>query len=289
MRIFSWFLNKTFKKIYKKVIINAEKFNKIKELQAKRMPMIFLPTHKSYIDFLIMSYVLFFFGINPPYVAAAEDFLNMVLVWRLLSGGGAFFLRRKSRYNDELYKVILKEYIQRLLIDGNGLEFFIEGTRSRTGKLLSPKFGLLKYVADAYFTKKVKDIYILPITINYEKILEGHTYPRELLGLPKVKESLSRLIKATSIIFENYGRIFIDCHEPISLKDYINKELEINKAQGRLLDPFKDNSARKFLLNKLGYEIVYSLNKKIVVMPTAIVATILLLHRKGISEDLLVQ
>ena len=116
----------------------------------------------------------------------------------------------------------MKEYIQRLLIDGNGIEFFIEGTRSRTGKLLSPKFGLLKYISDLYFTKRVDDVYLLPITINYEKILEGKSYPRELLGLPKVKESLARIIKATSVMFENYGRIFIDCHEPISLKAFIN-------------------------------------------------------------------
>jgi glycerone phosphate O-acyltransferase/fatty acyl-CoA reductase len=225
---------------------------------------------------------------KTPFIAAAEDFLGIIGVWRVLRGCGAFFLRRKPRPDDELYKIILKEYLQRILIDGHSLEFFIEGTRSRTGKLLNPKFGLLKYVADGYFNKRIEDVYLCPITINYEKILEGASYPRELLGLPKIKESFVRIIKATSTFFCDYGRIFMNFHEPISLKQYINRQMAVEKAKGKVMDPFSDNNAKKYFLNKLGHEIVWSLNKSLVIMPTAIVATILLLHRKGISEDLLV-
>ena len=100
------------------------------------------------------------------------------------------------------------------------LEFFIEGTRSRSGKTLQPKFGLLSIVADAVFDQKLPDATILPITINYEKVLEADTYPYELLGEEKVKESLLRVIKAARILNTNYGRIYIEFSKTISLKEY---------------------------------------------------------------------
>lgn len=90
------------------------------------------------------------------------------------------------------------------------MEFFIEGTRSRVGKMLDPKYGILTMVVEAVHTNKVKDVKLVPITINYEKVLEGDTFPIELLGESKVKESLGRLIKASEILKENYGRIYIE-------------------------------------------------------------------------------
>jgi len=100
------------------------------------------------------------------------------------------------------------------------LEFFIEGTRSRTGKTLNPKFGLLSIVADSVFEKKIPDATLVPITINYEKVLEADTYPYELLGEEKVKESLLRVIKAIRILSTNYGRIHIGFGKLISVKDW---------------------------------------------------------------------
>lgn len=101
------------------------------------------------------------------------------------------------------------------------LEFFIEGTRSRSGKMLKPKFGLLQIVSDLYFNGKVKNINILPITLNYERVLEGETFPFELLGEEKVKESLGRIIKAASILTKNFGRIYVESCQPYSLADYV--------------------------------------------------------------------
>lgn len=100
------------------------------------------------------------------------------------------------------------------------LEFFIEGTRSRTGKTLNPKFGLLSIVSDAVFDKKITDATILPITINYEKVLEADTYPYELLGEEKVKESLLRVIKAIKILSSNFGRIHVGFGKMISVKEW---------------------------------------------------------------------
>lgn len=103
------------------------------------------------------------------------------------------------------------------------IRFFIEGTRSRSGKTLSPKFGLLSIVADTVFDSKLTDVTVLPITINYEKVLEADTYPYELLGEEKVKESLLRVIKAARILSTNYGRIYIEFGDTISLRNYATK------------------------------------------------------------------
>jgi glycerol-3-phosphate O-acyltransferase len=164
----------------------------------------------------------------------------------------------------------MTEYVQKILSDKCNLEFFIEGTRSRVGKMLDPKYGILTMVVDAVNANMLKDAKLVPITINYEKVLEGDTFPIELLGESKVKESLGRLIKAAEVLKENYGRIYIEICEPISLRKYLSEGVRRKK-------PMKD------IIYNLGYEIVYTLSDNLVVMPSAIVASIVLMQRRGIS------
>jgi glycerol-3-phosphate O-acyltransferase len=114
-----------------------------------------------------MSYVFFGNGIKCPHIAAAEDFLNMAVIHILLRKSGAFFIKRNQKKYRELYKAIMSEYISKLMASNHYLEFFIEGTRSRTGKMLSPKFGILSLVASNVAEGKVVDAHILPVTINY--------------------------------------------------------------------------------------------------------------------------
>ena len=156
--------------------------------------MVFLPTHKSYIDFLIASYIFYAFKVQCPHVAAAEDFLQMNIVPTILRACGAFFLKRKQYEENLLYKTIFYEYVQRLMMDECNIEFFVEGTRSRTGKIMNPKFGMLGIVVDSVMEGKLPDAKLIPMTINYEKVLEADTYPLELLGENKVKESLLRVL-----------------------------------------------------------------------------------------------
>ena len=130
-----------------------------------------------------------------PYICAGEDFLNIIIVNQILRSCGAFFMRRTFA-GDDLYKAIFKEYVTRLCVDNHILEFFIEGTRSRTNKILSPKYGFLSILTQAFFKGRVKELTFVPVTINYTRTLEGETFPFELTGEEKVKESLSRIIKA---------------------------------------------------------------------------------------------
>lgn len=100
------------------------------------------------------------------------------------------------------------------------MEFFIEGTRSRTNKILYPKYGFLSILTQAFYKNRVEDLTLVPVTINYTRTLEGETFPIELTGQDKVKESLSRLIKAVQIFSMNLGTIYLDFCEPIEFKEF---------------------------------------------------------------------
>lgn len=224
IRFMAWAMNKILKSIYEKVVVDETSLAKFKNYDQKQNgPIVLLPTHRSYMDFLLVSYIFFAYGLKAPHIAAAEDFLSVKVIHRLLRASGAFFIRRKEVEHMDLYRALLYEYVQRLLLDESWLEFFVEGTRSRAGKMLPPKFGLMNIVTDTYFDYKLPDVQFVPITLNYEKVVEGDTFPYELLGEQKVKESLLRVVRAASMLYENFGRVYIEFGEPISLKQYIEK------------------------------------------------------------------
>ena len=122
--------------MYEKIIINEQELAKIKKIcENRKGPIIFCPTHRSYIDFLLLSLVLYYYKMEVPHICAGEDFLKIAIVNKLLRSAGAFFMRRSFK-DDDLYKAIFKEYVVMLAQDGLNIEFFIEGTRSRTNKVI---------------------------------------------------------------------------------------------------------------------------------------------------------
>lgn len=276
VRLLGWGLRKIWRSMYDKIVVDINSLNKLKKfISQKDGSLVIVPSHRSYIDFLIVSYVFFSYNIQVPYIAAGEDFLKIFLVNHLLRMTGAFFIKRRIA-NDQLYQTILNEYVQQLIKDNQFLEFFIEGTRSRTGKILHPKFGLLSMCTNTYYEGNVSNVSFVPVTINYERVLEGETFPLELLGEAKVKESLSRIIKAARILKMNFGKIYIGIGDPVSIKE-VCKAAVPSSPQERL-----------DLNHKIGYELVYRLQESSTIMPTALVATILLTHRRGVSEDELI-
>jgi len=143
LKTFVWFLRKLWRNVYDKVVVDDKTLRKIAKLRKKTEgPIIYMPTHRSYIDFLILSYILISYNIDAPYVASRDDFLGLSLVSYMMRNSGAFFIRKNMR-NCELTKAIFSEYVKLLCRDGQSIEFFIEGTRSRTGKCLHPKVGML--------------------------------------------------------------------------------------------------------------------------------------------------
>ena len=191
---------------------------------------------------------------------------------------------KRSFKDDPVYKALFSEYVQTLLNDQHSLEFFLEGTRARSGKMMTPKFGLLNILADAYFKDKVEDLHFVPITINYSRVLEGETFPLEILGEEKVKESLSRIINAARFVTLNFGQIYVEFTEPISFKKYVK-----DMAARRNLDPFVNKNDQKAIIEDLGYYMNHRLSRNLIIMPISIWASVLLMHRKGISEDELIK
>lgn len=153
VKAFGYSLRKIWRAIYDKVVFDEASLRKIKKLK-KNGPICFMPTHRSYIDFLILSYIMLSYGLDIPYIAARDDFLNIVFINHVLRMSGAFFIKANIS-QDKLYYAIFSEYVKQLLRDHQSMEFFIEGTRSRTGKMLHPKTGMLSICTDVFFDGEV--------------------------------------------------------------------------------------------------------------------------------------
>jgi 1-acyl-sn-glycerol-3-phosphate acyltransferase len=287
IRFIGLIMHLVFRQIYDKIVVDEKALEKIKNYDPKTGgPLILLPTHRSYLDFILVSYIFYAYAIKCPHIVAAEDFLNIALVHHLLRAAGALFLRRKKIEYMEIYWAVMNEYLQSLLLEECWLEFFIEGTRSRYGKTLSPKLGVLSIVTDTVFDSKIKNLTVLPITMSYERVIEGETFPFELLGEEKKKESLGRLIGALNILKMSFGRVYIEFCEPINLQDYVNQHKV--EAKNPEFNPFNKIKDRKAIVDKLGNEVVYRLNENLVILPTSMVASLVLLYRKGINVEALV-
>ncbi|XP_069697243.1 dihydroxyacetone phosphate acyltransferase isoform X2 [Periplaneta americana] len=211
-------LLKVLKRTCNGLFVNEANINRVMSTVGEN-PVIFAPSHRSYGDFILMAYLCFHYKIEMPAIAAGIDFHSMWLMGHLLRDCCAFFMRR-SFGSDKLYWTTFSEYVQKLVTDGDAaVEFFIEGTRSRTAKSLTPKFGFLSMTLVPFFTGRVPDITIVPINISYDRTLEEVLFAFELLGVPKPKESTSGLIKALNMLNEKYGKVYIDFAEPISVRE----------------------------------------------------------------------
>ncbi|KAJ3360646.1 hypothetical protein GGF32_008262 [Allomyces javanicus] len=256
-----------------------------KDAAAKGISLLFLPSHKSHVDYLVISYVFYRLGLALPHIAAGQN-LNIPIVGGLLKKGGAFFIRR-SFGNDPLYSAIFKEYIETLLSRGMNIEGFIEGTRSRTGKLLPPRFGLLKIVLSAVMSGRIKDVMVCPMSIGYDKVIETESYVNELLGRPKEPESLGQLVNSTSVLQLKWGRIDVRFQKPWSLREFIDNECMQRNPTG--LGPMENRLNSLTLLRALGYRVLSDINQVSVIMPSALVGTVILtLRGRGVSRTDLV-
>ncbi|KAJ3218193.1 hypothetical protein HDU67_006455 [Dinochytrium kinnereticum] len=253
--------------------------------EKKNMSLIFLPCHKSHVDYLVISYIFFRLGLALPHIAAGDN-LNLPVVGSLLKHSGAFFIRRQWG-DDSMYITIMREYIELLLQRGHNIEAFIEGTRSRIGKLLQPKFGILKIVLEAILSERVKDCIIVPMSIGYDKVIETESYVSELLGTPKEKESLMQLMNNLNILQFKWGRIDVRFAEPFYLREYVSSE---STRRGVGFSPASNVDHKNLLLQTLGYQVLSSINAVSVVMPTALVGTVILtLRGRGVGRDELIR
>lgn len=218
------------------------------EAEKRRISLIFLPNHKSHVDYLVVSYVFYRMGIALPHIAAGDN-LNIPAVGSLLKKSGAFFIKRQWG-NDETYIGIMQGYIETLLRRGHNIEAFIEGTRSRIGKLLLPRYGILKIIMDAVLQGRVTDCYIVPMSIGYDKVIETGAYADELLGSPKEKESLSQLFSNLNLLSLKWGRIDVRFSTPFSLSSFIESQ---SQSHDQSWSPSTSSEDFRSLLQSLSY------------------------------------
>ncbi|SDR79939.1 glycerol-3-phosphate acyltransferase [Halopseudomonas litoralis] len=213
--ILSWFWNKLY---------DGVKVNNLDNVQdiARGNEIIYVPCHRSHIDYLLLSYLLFRNSLTPPHIAAGIN-LNMPVVGSILRRGGAFFMRRSFRGN-QLYTAVFNEYLHTLFSRGFPVEYFIEGGRSRTGRLLDPKTGMLAITLRSYLRSSRRPIVFMPVYIGYERVLEGRTYLGELRGKEKKKESFFDMFRVLSALKLRFGEVAVNFGTPVALNDFLDEQ-----------------------------------------------------------------
>lgn len=269
--LFDW----AFHRIYRGIEYDPRDIARLRAA-SREGTLVLLPSHKSHIDYLILSYIFNEQNLPLPRIAAGDN-LNFMPVGPFLRRGGAFFIRR-SFQGDKLYATVVDSYVRRLLRDGSTIELFLEGGRSRTGKLLAPKFGLLSMVVDAALAVPQQRVHFIPVSIGYERVIEAGEYQRELSGGEKQKEDARGLFKTPEILRHRYGRINLQVGQILSLAD-IRHELGLPETGS--LTPAK----RRQLVTRLGNRVMDEINRVAAVTPGALVALALLSHRgRGLSH-----
>ena len=213
--VLSWFWNKLYDGI---------KVNNIKRVHdiSRGNEIIYVPCHRSHIDYLLLSYLLVRNSLTPPHIAAGIN-LNMPVIGGILRRGGAFFMRRTFKGN-QLYTAVFNEYLHTLFSRGFPVEYFIEGGRSRTGRMLSPKTGMLAITLRSFLRSPRRPIVFVPVYIGYERVLEGRTYLGELRGQSKKKESIFDLFRVISALKLRFGQVAVNFGEPLPLADFLDQQ-----------------------------------------------------------------
>jgi len=184
--------------------------------------LVYVPCHRSHIDYLLLSYILYQEGMSLPHIAAGKN-LDIPVVGSLLRRGGAFFLRRTFRDN-RLYAAVFNAYLQEIVHRGHALEYFIEGGRSRTGRLLKPKSGMLAMTAQAFLQDTRRPLVFVPIYFGYERLVEGGSFASELTGGKKQQESLLGLLRSFSIFWQKFGSVYVNIASPIEFSKLLHEQ-----------------------------------------------------------------
>ncbi|MGH8875088.1 MAG: 1-acyl-sn-glycerol-3-phosphate acyltransferase, partial [Acidimicrobiia bacterium] len=247
---------------------------KVREIAAisQQHPVVFLPTHRSQMDRLSMQFLLWENDLPPNHTAGGIN-MNFVPGGALMRRTGVFFIRRSFKDNP-LYKLVLRSYIDYLIEKRFPLEWYIEGARSRTGKLLPPRYGLLSYVVDSVRRGKSEDLYLLPVSIAYDQIQDVAAYAREQQGGEKQPESAAWALSAIRQLRKPYGNIHVRFAEPISVTKELGSELARRRTQGPAQGTDVDEPGID--LQKLAFEVLYRISRVTPLTPTSLVTTALL-------------
>jgi glycerol-3-phosphate O-acyltransferase len=230
---------------------------------------VFVPCHRSHIDYLLLSYIIYEKGYAVPHIAAGIN-LNIAGVGPFLRRGGAFFIRRSFRGN-ALYTMVFMKYLGLIMARGHSIEYFIEGGRSRTGRLLQPKTGMLSMTVRSYIRDPRRPVIFLPVYFGYERLVEGKTYIGELSGKPKEKESIFMMLRALSVLRKRFGKVHVSMGEPIRLDDVLARHRPPGDNDRSDRPPWLSP-----VVDELAVRIMTNINSAAAVTPINLLALVLL-------------
>ncbi|XP_052771964.1 glycerol-3-phosphate acyltransferase 1, mitochondrial-like [Mya arenaria] len=220
-KLTTWTLHHILNGLLGAIYVHRGQMAMVKTASQRGVPLLFLPLHKSHLDYILITFILANYEIKNPNIAAGDNLDIPFFSW-LMRGLGGYFIRRKLDRDggkDMLYRSVLHSYMEQLLCYGEFLEFFLEGGRSRTGRPLLPKGGLLSVIVDCLKNGIVEDVYVVPVSISYEKLLDGN-YNNEQMGVQKKRESFLGAVKAIWLALRCYfGNVRVDFAQPFSLKE----------------------------------------------------------------------
>lgn len=268
-RMLQIFLSWVWRRLYHRIrVLGAEQLQD----RHRHQQLVYLPCHRSHLDYLLLSYMLFEHGLMLPHIAAGDN-LNIPVVGPLLRRGGAIFMRR-SFQGEPLYGECFRAYLNMMAEKGHSLEYFIEGGRSRTGRLLPPKTGLLQMTVENYLTAPDRAVTLVPVWISYDRLVESRSYQQELSGAAKRKESLGSFLATFRILREKYGEASLAFGDPIELQSLTQL-----------------SNARESV-NRLAHKVMQGINRSCIVNNSALLATVLLArpgdihNRNGLGQQL---
>ncbi|WP_037027151.1 glycerol-3-phosphate 1-O-acyltransferase PlsB [Psychromonas aquimarina] len=265
LRIFRRILGWVWNYIYQGIEVNHAQA--VRQACQSGAEIIYMPCHRSHMDYLLLSYLLFEQGLVPPHVAAGVN-LNFFPAGGIFRRSGAFFLRRTFK-DSPLYAEVFKAYFAMLFKQGYPIEFFSEGGRSRTGRLLPPKAGLLAMSLQTYLNQPERNVLIIPVYIGYDHIMEVSTYTKELAGQKKEQESIRQVLGIVKKL-GNFGRAFVNFGEPVNIKQHFDQQIPSWKETDIDQQQFKEQ------VGKVAQKVMAGINQAAAVNALPLCASILL-------------
>lgn len=265
-RLLSWLWRKLFTGIK---IHNAEV---IRDLAQRGHEVVYLPCHRSHMDYLLLSYVIYQQGLAAPHIAAGIN-LDFWPIGKFFRRGGAFFIRRSFSGN-KLYSAVFREYLSQLFRKGYSVKYYSEGGRSRTGRLLQPKTGMLAMTVQALLRGIDRPVTLVPVYLGYEHVMEVSTYLRELKGSAKTKESALGILQAIRQL-RDYGYGYVNFGEPISLNNYLQQHAPDWRQSINPVEPQKPQWLNP-VVAKLAHEVMTKVNQTVALNAINLIATTLL-------------
>jgi glycerol-3-phosphate O-acyltransferase len=269
IRFFHMALTWVLGRLYLGIDVNPSELAMVRDA-ARQGGLIYVPTHKSHMDYLVLNYILYLNHMHIPRIAAGQN-LAFWPMGHIFRKAGAFFVRRDFK-GARLYPRVFTTYVKALVEEGHPIEFFIEGGRSRNGKPILPKTGLLSILLQAHREGYAEDLVFVPVSICYDRVLDERAYLKELAGESKEKEDLKQVLRARRFLRKKHGKIYIRFSSPVSLNHY----LAVTGVEGQ-----ETSSA-------MGRDLIRAMNEVTVVTPLSLVASaILSKHRRGfLSSEL---